>query len=238
MTTTPATMTCEAVRPLLDDLLDGELAAAERAGVLAHLGACAACREEADALRSLLARAAALPSELEPARELWPGIALRLGSPAGQDEPAVLPFERPGATWWARPAFLAAAAAALVTLSSSLTVLVMRREAAPALAGSATGVDATMIPAAAVVADLSQAERSYERAASELMAAVQARRDELQPGTVAALEKNLGAIDTALAEVRLALEKDPGNPGLARLLTSTHKRKVDALWRVVRLARI
>jgi len=236
--TTPTTMKCEDARPLLDGLLDGELGKAERADVLAHLDACAACREEADALRSLLARAASLPAELEPARDLWPGIAARLGSPAGQEEPALLPFERPRATWWARPAFLAAAAAALVALSSSLTVLVMRREATPPLAATASGVDATMIPAAAAIADLSEAERSYERAASELMAAVQARRDELQPGTVAALEKNLGAIDTALGEVRLALEKDPGNPVLARLLTSTHKRKVDALRRVVRLARI
>jgi len=232
------TRRCEEIRPLLDELLDGELAGAERAAALAHLDACPACREEADALRSLLARAAALPSELTPARDLWPGVAERLAGAAGEGEGRLLPFERPRAAWWARPAFLAAAAAALVALSSSLTVLVVRREAPAPLADAAPGVDATMIPAAAAIADLSEAERSYERAASELMAAVQARRGELQPETVASLEKNLSAIDTALAEVRLALEKDPGNPGLARMLTSTHKRKVDALRRVVRLARI
>jgi hypothetical protein len=235
------TRRCEEIRPLLDELLDGEIAEAERAAVLAHLDACPACREEADALRSLLARAAALPSELTPGRDLWPGIAERLGVTAGAgSEGRLLAFEPPRAAWWSRPAFLAAAAAALVALSSSLTVLVVRLDAPPPLADAAAspGVDATMIPAAAAIADLSEAERSYERAAAELMAAVHTRRDQLQPETVAALEKNLGAIDTALAEVRLALEKDPGNPGLARMLTSTHKRKVDALRRVVRLARI
>jgi len=51
------------------------------------------------------------------------------------------------------------------------------------------------------------------------------------------LDANLKTIDDALAQVRAALVKDPGNSQLAHLLTSTHQKKVDALKRVVRLNR-
>jgi len=44
-------------------------------------------------------------------------------------------------------------------------------------------------------------------------------------------------IDTALAEIRVALAKDPGNPVLGRLLAATHQKKVDTLRRVLRLTR-
>ena len=43
-------------------------------------------------------------------------------------------------------------------------------------------------------------------------------------------------IDEALGEVRAALDKDPGNPELTRMLAATHRKKVDVLRRVVKLS--
>jgi len=46
-------MTCDEVKDRLSAYLDGELDAATRAMIVAHLAACPSCRDELDALRSL-----------------------------------------------------------------------------------------------------------------------------------------------------------------------------------------
>jgi len=79
-------------------------------------------------------------------------------------------------------------------------------------------------------------ERDYQAATSALLAALQSRKAELAPDTLASVEHNLAVIDEALAEVRGALEKDPGNPDLNRMFVATHRKKVDVLRRVVKLS--
>jgi hypothetical protein len=86
-------------------------------------------------------------------------------------------------------------------------------------------------------ADLLDTEREYARATADLMAAIESQKDALTPETRAVLDANLATIDEALAQVRAALRKDPGNGSLTHLLTSTHQKKLDALQRVVRLNR-
>ena len=76
----------------------------------------------------------------------------------------------------------------------------------------------------------------YEAAANALLEALQQRRAQLQPETLAAVQANLEVIDRALAEVRQALAKDPSNPELSRMLVATHRKKVDVLRRVVKLS--
>ena len=44
-------------------------------------------------------------------------------------------------------------------------------------------------------------------------------------------------IDAALEEVRRALEEDPSNPGLVRMLASTHRKRIEVLQTVVRHSR-
>src|SRR5687767_124213 len=61
----------------LSEYLDGELSAADRAAVDAHLAACDVCREDLEALRAVTARARALPDTV-PDVELWSGIAARI----------------------------------------------------------------------------------------------------------------------------------------------------------------
>ena len=79
------------------------------------------------------------------------------------------------------------------------------------------------------------AEREYERATAQLLAALASRRDALPAETAQALDANLRAIDQALVDVRAAVRADPTNPHLNHLLASTHQRKVETLRRVVKL---
>jgi hypothetical protein len=66
-------MTCERIEELLSAYLEGELAAAERTEVEAHLAACPSCAELAGLMRKAMAAAAAFP-ETEPSPELMAGL--------------------------------------------------------------------------------------------------------------------------------------------------------------------
>ena len=72
-------MTCAEIQDRLDDYVDGSLSERDFQEVELHLHDCAECRKHERALRSLLAQAEALPAEMTPPRDLWPGIAERLG---------------------------------------------------------------------------------------------------------------------------------------------------------------
>ena len=62
------------------------------------------------------------------------------------------------------------------------------------------------------------------------------RRDSLAPSTVATVERSLRIADSAIAEARAALERDPSNAVLAALFTSNYERKIDVLRRATELA--
>jgi hypothetical protein len=206
----------------LDDLVDAALADEERARVEAHLATCPACRAEETLLRQILADARALPRESTPERDLWPGIARQIGPSA-----EVVPLRpRPLARRFWMPALAAAAVAA-----AAVSMLVTRPAGGPA--GVPSGRPIAVSTGKVTLLD---AEEGYARATTDLLAALAERGDSLSPETRAAVERNLAVIDQALKEIREALEKEPGNPELTRMLTATHRKKVDVLRRVVRLS--
>jgi anti-sigma factor RsiW len=223
------TMTCDDVMDRLDARADGGLAGPERAALEAHLAACADCREAADSMDELLRQAAALPAELAPARDLWPGIASRLTVPGGE--------ARRG--WTIRPLWVAAAAAALVAASSAATWMLVRPGAPAPGVALATPVPAPEEnPATQGPLPVSQGtdEAMYLAATEELMDALEARRPMLAPETRAVVDRNLAVIDGAIGEIRAALRRDPGNAELGRRLDDVHRRKIEVLQRVVRLS--
>ena len=215
-------MTCAEALDRLDELVDGELPEEEGRQVEAHLSSCPSCRDEARRLRAILAEAHALPREMAAPRDLWPEIAQEIAS-----QKVVSPtFERRPRSWWA-PALAAAAVLAAVA-----SLLLMR---APGMPGAGP-IAGTPVPAAAGRVTLLDAERGYALAAEELLAALDARRESLSPETRESVRRNLEMIDQALQQIREALEREPKNPELTRMLASTHRRKVDVLRRVVRLS--
>jgi hypothetical protein len=214
-------MTCAEFESRLDDYVDGSLDEASFQELESHLAGCAACRARERELRALLAEAACLPRRIAPPRDLWPGVAARIGR-GGQ----IVAWSR--GLW--RPGLLAAAAAILGAIAGG-TLLRPPPAAAP-------GPDpATLaVPVAAELPlELVEAEAAYTRAASDLRNALEARRDTLGPNTLRVLDQNLATIDAALDEIRAALAKDPTSAELGRMLRGAHKRKLDVLQRIARL---
>jgi hypothetical protein len=219
-------MNCQELDLRLDDWLDGALTGDAAREVESHLAGCAACRERERELRQLLAHAAALPRSLAPARDLWPGIAERIGG---------------GWLGWGARGFqpLALAAAAVVVLGLAALVLTrLAPERVRTVTMPAASPSAATFVAGGSAADpvLAQAEREYEDAAKALLEALQRHRGLLPAEDLARVESNLQVIDRALAEVREALVKDPKSPELNRMLVATHRKKVEVLRRVVRLS--
>jgi hypothetical protein len=221
-------MICRELDDRLDGWVDRTLSEAERREVESHLAGCPGCREEERRLRQLLAHASALPRSVSPPRDLWPEISRRIERGRAWSWPRIVAWQ---------PA-LAVAAAVVVALGA-----VVLRQQAPTPANivvvpsPATGPGYRMHPAAVEMdPGLVAMERDYQAAANALLAALQERRDELEPETLASVESNLAVIDAALAEVHEALAKDPASPELSRMLVSTHRKRVDVLRKMVKLS--
>jgi hypothetical protein len=216
-------MTCRELDDRLDAWVDRTLPEAERREVETHLAGCPACREQERRLRQLLAHASALPRSVSPPRDLWPEISRRIERDRAWSWPRI-------GSW--QPA-LAVAAAVVVAL-----LAVVLRQPAPTPAHTVVipspGAGAYQMHPAAVQMDpgLVAMERDYQAAAN----ALQERKDELEPGTLASVDRNLAVIDEALAEVHRALETDPASPELGRMLVSTHRKRVDVLRKMVKLS--
>jgi len=200
-------MMCADMEAKLNEYVDGTLPAAERALVAAHLAGCAGCRAAVAELEALLAGAQALPQSIRPSRDLWGGIAARLGRRA---------------TGNVQRAFWAGALAAAATLVIAFGIYRL-------LPPSTTLYRPVGLGWPAVEAD-------YEQAAVELSRTLAAGRDRLRPETVAVIERNLRIIDAAIAESRAALARDPANAELRQLFAAASRQKVELLRWAARVA--
>ena len=220
---------CAEMRERLNDYADGALEGEERERVAAHLETCAECRAEAEGLVSLLAEAAGLPREIRPPRDLWSGIDARLD--AATDGGARPLAGRPATALprWA----LAVAAIALVVVTAAVSSLLTRRwdQAMAPEVRVADGVETTASgrkPGTAV----GDEEARFLAASRELLEGLEGQ--DLSPETMAIVRRNLAVIDAAIAELQVALRKDPGNGELARMLLATYQRKIDLLEQAAR----
>ena len=69
----------------------------------------------------------------------------------------------------------------------------------------------------------------YDREIATLRTIVTSRRAQLDPATVAVLEQSIGVIDSAIAQSRAALAKDPASGFLATQLNHSLEKKVELL---------
>jgi hypothetical protein len=170
-------------------------------------------------LARLVARARALPSQSEPDRDLWSGIENRIAAARSSEA------ERVARSRWAqvfpRPALAAALAVALVAGTSLVTLWVAQPlEPAPA---------ELEIRA---IAERVRARDGVGEMRASLRASLESRRAQLPAGTVEALERNLAAIDRAIAEIHLALEASPDDHALSFLLADAYRREAELLERL------
>jgi hypothetical protein len=223
-------MTCHEMDEYLDDWVDETLSEARKREVGAHLAVCADCQRQERRLRSLLTHAAALPRSMSPPRDLWPGVAERIGRRRRWSWAGL-------GTW--QPA-LAAAAIVVIALVAVLLARPSPSRVRPVVVHGPelTGGEASRPHPAALEMDpgLAAMEQDYQAAANALLEALVEQKDGLEPGTLESVQRNLAVIDEALAEVHRALEKDPNRPELGRMLVSTHRKRVDVLRKMVKLS--
>ena len=218
-------MTCLELDDRLDGWVDRTLPEEQRLEVEAHLAACPECREQERRLRRLLSHASALPRSVSPPRDLWPGISRRI--------------ER--GRMWSRGSWQPVLAVAAAVVAALGAVVFWQQPPPPVhtvvVASPAAGSPHSIRPASVQMdPGLIAMERDYQAAANALLAVLQERKDELGPETLASVDRNLAVIDAALAEVHLALQKDPARPELGRMLVSTHRKRVDVLRKMVKLS--
>jgi hypothetical protein len=211
---------CDYVRAELDELIDGPLDPQRATTVQAHLEICPECRSAFEATRQLKAAARNLPESIEPARDLWPGIAGRL-----QQRSVVRGrFDRRRRLTASRLGALAAAAAVLV--------------AAIGIAYFAGLHQARTRTAQAPVSDTAYQTAAYTgfetdlvQARDQLFDSLLRRQDELTPATWSVVMDNLEVIDDAIARIETAIDANPGDDGLNRRLTVAYQRQIELLRR-------
>jgi len=200
-------MNCDEIQARLDAWVDDALPAGEAAAVAAHLGDCERCREEAEALRTLVAQARALPRSVLPERDLWGGIEARLAPAGGASRPSPA-RERPGPSAW-RP-LLAAAALGGLLLGAALASLWFR---------------------GAPEREFAREQARYAEASAALSRALAADATGLAPDTRAVVERTLSILDQAIAEAEAALAADPRNATLEQMLLARYQQRLDLLRR-------
>jgi len=184
----------------------------ERAASAAHLLECGACRSELDWLVTLRGRVEKLPRSINPARDLWGGIAPRLGA-----RPAAAPRARR-----ARLILLAAAAAALMLAGAAVTALLLRRSTTRAPSETATVPSEAAPGSAASLAQIASQVRALELA--------------LPPQTRALVAHHLELIDAAILESKAALTADSTNPAIRRMLEARYEQRRGLLEQARRAA--
>ncbi len=212
-------MNCSDVLNRLDDVIDGTISPEERAAIGRHLETCADCRSEERARAVLLRQTGELPSWVEPPRDLWPGIALRI-----ERQKVVRGRFRSRARRYA----LTAAAAVVVAAAMLAAYTVGRRH-------TEESVLQIHEPTPAVVAasfddtSLGSVEAEFRHARSDLLSLLEQRRHQLSPETLSVVDSNLQLIDDAIEEITLALGDDPDNPQLSHRLAAVYRQQIELL---------
>jgi hypothetical protein len=217
-------MNCREVEDRLSDWIDGELAASESQELAQHLEGCARCRQEEQGLRRIVATASTLPRELQPARDLWPGIEREL------------PAARSGRPlhWHRHWPILAVALPTAAAILIAVGIWLGRHTPDGAPSVGAGAFEITPVALEGLPQPAREAELEYERATRDLLAALPVRRASLSADTAATVERNVRIIDQALGELRQALRREPSDPQLMHLLVATHQQRLNVVRRATR----
>ena len=212
-------MTPEQAREHLDDYIDGELDPA----IARELEECAnehvELHAEIDALRGILSMASQLPEGIQPDRDLWPCIAERISGKVIELKP------RPrigSAGFWRIAATLAVVAGVGFSLYS--------------IQGTKVEAPVNNSPDVAI-SEMPQSERDYLAAKDALLEELRGAEDRLSPEVVATVEENLRVIEDAVSEIRVALNDNPDDVLLERLLVATWRSELDLLQQAVSAGR-
>jgi len=167
----------------------------------------------------VLPKAAELPKEIAPSRDLWPGIAARLG----ESPQTARSFGWP----------MAVAAGLLVAAVSALLTWGLVREPAqpPVQVATTQPASPEIVP---VNYGTNSALTAREIAArDELLVQFRQRLDAMSPATRDTVVRNLAVIQKAASEIDAALAQDPASGLLNQLLLGTYKQELQLYSMVV-----
>jgi predicted anti-sigma-YlaC factor YlaD len=219
-------MRCFKARQLINDDLDGILAADKKAALRSHLESCPGCRDFRNDFAAIVGKARSLPT-LEPSASSWAGISARVNQ-EGRERRARHGERKlwPAILQLAGLRYALAAALALVVISGGLIVGLRWRQGT---AGSARGsVDFTL-------AKLKEAQDYYEKAVSALSEAVRSRREGMDPRLAEAFQQNLESIDATIQACQQIVRNDPDNLTARNYLLAAYRDKVSFLEEVMGL---
>ncbi|MCY3600566.1 MAG: zf-HC2 domain-containing protein [Gemmatimonadetes bacterium] len=236
-------------RDRLSEYLDGNLGVEEEVLIERHLERCEDSARTLAELEAVVERAARLGPR-EPAQDLWPGIAARIGVRPARlagvaPETSEAPARRgPPARFIARFAPQLAAGIALAWLSGALVWTAVARDDVAGIlgtAGASPGLGApSLLPPAVQSASTLQGEGSsaeeYARLIAELERVLFDADRPLPPETVARIRRALVTIDRAIEDARAALLELPDDPYIQQHMENTMRRKSEFLAQAVQLA--
>jgi len=212
-------MNCHDLRTRLDPLDDASNGVLTPE-ILAHLEDCAACARYQERLAAIITPSSVLPREISPPRDLWSDIASRL------DTHQERKIRR---TRYFLP--LAAAAGIAAILATVLLSLSPRpHETVAALPIQARAGDP--IPARSRL-PAEMVEIGFVQTRTLLMKRFEARKGHVAPERVAVVERSLSSLDSAVEDIRAALERDPYNASLLLKLSHARRRELRVLRQVV-----
>ena len=169
----------------------------------------------------------ALPQSVEPARDLWPAIAV------GLDDAAAAREERASRPW----RYAAAAAVAGIGLGALLSYAMLGRDTAPAIPTRAAVEESSKKPVPrATFGRYVALGPEYERARGVLLIDLAERLDRLPPQAQLKVERNLAEIQRSLADINAALELAPDDRLLQELLLSTYQAELGVLTHINQIA--
>jgi anti-sigma-K factor RskA len=204
----------------LNDYLDGLLPPEKALAVEAELARDPEYRALEQSLRTVMAEAAAMPKAIVPERDLWAEIEVRLNAP-------VTGGGRMGASTRFRYALLAASFAAVFLAGIFFAQYQQERTPPDPIAQGVIGE--------AEPSELVLVEAEYSQARDLLQHALDESRDRLSAETLGVVDENLVIIGNAIAEIKTALEEDPGNQRLMRSLVAAYDQEVDLLQQATQL---
>jgi hypothetical protein len=234
-------MNCFEVRSRLDDHLDGRLASDEQHRVRDHLEECSDCAGLERSLRAVEQEVGELPDALAPGRDLWSGIEERLDSIAvarsetgrsrmvawsGWIAASVL-VALLGGTWLVRE---------VTTGGGAGTDVAATAPAASSNHTTTTAIDTELAADTPARREIEAIEAQFVQAKEQLHRVLDEQREMLSPRTAEMVDDNLAIIEKAIQEIGDALERDPANRKLNRMLMAAHQRELDLLQHVTQRA--
>lgn len=152
---------------------------------------------------------------------LWAGVG------RGADAPSVTVAQAPVTAVVARVGAETLATAPLAQPGAE----VVRQPAPPVVAAAGPREPAAAAATAALPAQLAVAKLTadYDREITRLRALVDERRNQLDPATVAVIERNIQVIDAAILDSKKAIAADPSSAYLIEFLNQSLRTKVELM---------